>query len=171
VRRTQRGNNNAYSQDNEISWFDWTLLERHHGLHRFVRALIAFRHQRDILVARTQLTLNQLLAVAKLDWHGVQLGSPDWSDRSHSLAFTLTSIGSRLRLHGMLNAYWEPLRFELPAAGVGPLEGWRRWIDTSRSSPDDIVEWEHAPVLADASYLVHPRSIVFLVEPVATGGV
>jgi len=169
VRRTQHGNNNAYCQDDETSWFDWTLLERHRGLHRFVKALIAFRHQRDILVARTQLTLNQLLAVARLDWHGVELGSPDWSDRSHSLAFTLTSVGSRLRLHGMLNAYWEPLRFQLPPAGATTHGGWRRWIDTSLPSPDDIVEWEHAPVLADTSYLVQLRSIVFLVEPVATG--
>jgi len=169
VRRTQRGNNNAYCQDNETSWFDWTLLDRHRGLHRFVRALIAFRHQRDILVARTQLTLNQLLAVARLDWHGVELGSPDWSDRSHSVAFTLTSVGSRLRLHGMLNAYWEPLRFQVPPADTETRGGWRRWIDTSHPSPDDIVDWEHAPALADASYLVRPRSIAFLIEPRTTG--
>ena len=104
-----------------------------------------------------------------LDWHGVELGSPDWSDRSHSLAFTLTSVGARFRLHGMLNAYWEPLRFQLPPAGATTHGGWRRWIDTSLPSPDDIVEWEHAPVLADTSYLVQLRSIVFLVEPVATG--
>jgi isoamylase len=169
VRRTQLGNNNAYCQDNEASWFDWTLLERHRGLHRFVRALIAFRHQRDILVARTQLTLNQLLAVARLEWHGVALGSPDWSDRSHSLAFTLTSVGGRFRLHGMFNAYWEPLRFQLPEASTETRGGWCRWIDTSRPAPDDIVNWEHAPALAEESYLVPPRSVVFLVEPLATG--
>ena len=169
VRRTQHGNNNAYCQDNEISWFDWTLLEQHRGLHRFVKALIAFRHQRDILVARTQLTLNQLLAVARLDWHGVELGSPDWSDRSHALAFTLTSVGGRFRLHGMLNAYWEPLRFQLPPADTETLRGWRRWIDTSRPAPNDIVDWEHAPDLPDTSYVVQPRSIAFVVEPLATG--
>jgi isoamylase len=169
VRRTQHGNNNAYCQDNETSWFDWTLLERHRGLHRFVQALIAFRHQRDILVARTQLTLNQLLAVARLDWHGVEIGSPDWSDRSHSLAFTLTSVGGRFRIHGMLNAYWEPLRFQLPPADAETLGGWRRWIDTSRPAPDDIVDWELAPDLADTSYLVQSRSIAFVVEPLATG--
>ncbi len=43
VRRTQGGNNNAYCQDNEISWFDWTLLERHADIHRFVRTLIRYR--------------------------------------------------------------------------------------------------------------------------------
>ncbi len=46
VRRTQRGNNNAYCQDNEISWFDWTLLEQHADIHRFVRELAAFRQRR-----------------------------------------------------------------------------------------------------------------------------
>ena len=109
-----------------------------------------------------------MLAVARLDWHGVVLGSPDWSDRSHSLAFTLTSVGGRFRLHGMFNAYWEPLHFELPAADTETVEGWRRWMDTSRAAPDDIVDWEHAPALPDASYLVQPRSIAFVVEPLAT---
>jgi glycogen operon protein len=69
----------------------------------------------------------------------------------------------------MLNAYWEPLDFQLPSAGTEESGGWRRWIDTSRSTPDDIVEWERAPALVDASYLVQPRSIVFVVEPVTTG--
>ena len=43
VRRTQHGNNNAYCQDNEISWFDWTLLSKHADLHRFVKLLMARR--------------------------------------------------------------------------------------------------------------------------------
>jgi len=161
VRRTQHGNNNAYCQDNETSWFDWTLLERHRGLHRFVQALIAFRHQRDILVARTQLTLNQLLAVARLEWHGVELGNPDWGDRSHSLAFTLTSVGARFRLHGMLNAYWEALTFQLPAV-PGPRARWRRCIDTSLASPDDVRRWEEAPPVEAAAYVVQPRTIALI---------
>jgi len=69
----------------------------------------------------------------------------------------------------MLNAYWEPLRFQLPPADTETLGGWRRWIDTSRAAPDDIVDWEHAPDLPDTSYVVQPRSIAFVVEPLATG--
>ena len=167
VRRTQRGNNNAYCQDNEISWFDWTLLDRHRGLHRFVKALIAYRQQRDVVVGRMRLTLNQLLSRSRVDWHGVELGRPDWSDQSHALAFCLTSLGGHLLLHGMLNAYWEPLRFQLPSAGPTTRGTWRRWIDTSLPSPQDIVDWDQAPAVADASYLVHARSIVFLVKPLA----
>ena len=60
VRRTQRGNNNAYCQDNEISWFDWTLLEKHADVHRFVRLLIARRLLRDMERERQRVSLNQL---------------------------------------------------------------------------------------------------------------
>jgi glycogen operon protein len=169
VRRTQRGNNNAYCQDNELSWLDWTLLERHRDLHRFVKSLIAFRLRRDVLGDRAGLTLNQLLRRARLEWHGVRLGRPDWSDSSHSLAFTLTSLGGRFRVHGMLSAYWEALAFELPRPGDLDGEPWRRWIDTSLPSPEDVVDWEKAPVVAAASNLVQPRSLAFLVEPLAAG--
>jgi isoamylase len=167
VRRTQRGNNNAYCQDNEISWFDWTLLDRDRGLHRFVKALIAFRQQRDVVVGQLRLTLNELLNRSHIDWHGVELDRPDLTDQSHTLAFCLTTLSGRLRLHGMLNAYWDPLRFQLPPAGAETSGVWRRWIDTSRPSPDDIVDWQHAPDVGDASYLVQPRSVAFLVMPLA----
>jgi glycogen operon protein len=65
----------------------------------------------------------------------------------------------------MLNAYWEPLRFQLPPATPENPAAWRRWIDTSLTSPNDIVAWEHGPEIADASYVVQPRSIALLVMP------
>jgi len=167
VRRTQRGNNNAYCQDNEISWFDWTLLDRHPGLHRFVKALIAFRQRRDVVVGRVRLSLNEMLSRSRVDWHGVALGHPDWSDQSHSLALDLTSFAGHARLHIMLNAYWEPLRFQLPPAGPEDGGAWRRWIDTSFPSPHDIVAWEVGPEIAAASYLVQARSVALLVMPLA----
>ena len=61
VRRTQGGNNNAFCQDNESSWFDWTLVERHSDIHRFVKALIAFRINSDLPIERLDMTLNELL--------------------------------------------------------------------------------------------------------------
>jgi glycogen operon protein len=170
VRRTQLGNNNAYCQDNEISWFDWTLLERHRDVHRFVKSLIAFRMRRDVVVNRVQLTLNELLCRARIEWHGVGLGRPDWSEHSHSLAFTITSLDGRMRLHGMLNAYWEPLRFELARLGDDSQGAWRRWLDTSLKSPEDILPWEEAPPVVEATYLVQPRSMALLVTPLTAGG-
>ena len=89
------------------------------------------------------------------------LNRPDWSDHSHSLAFTLRSLRGRFLLHGMLNAYWEPLTFELPPVPAEP-QGWRRCIDTALASPDDICPWESAPVVRQATYEVQPRSVVVL---------
>jgi glycogen operon protein len=106
VRRTQRGNNNAYCQDNEISWFDWDLHKRHADIYRFMRMMVAFRARRDVVIENSRLTLNQLLGQARLEWHGVELERPDWSDDSHSIAFTVSSLHGRFTLHAMLNAYW-----------------------------------------------------------------
>ena len=116
--------------------------------------------------APQQLTLNQLLCRARIEWHGVELGRPDWSHSSHSLAFTLASLGGRFRVHAMLNAWREPLRFALPAVEGG----WRRWIDTSLAGPEDIVDWEKAPVVAGADYPVEARSLALLVAPLAAEG-
>jgi glycogen operon protein len=162
VRRTQRGNNNAYCQDSDISWFDWSLLERHAGIHRFVKALNAFRQRRDIVAEGSKVSLNQLLERAKIEWHGVALNYPDWSAHSHSLTFTLRSLRARFLLHGMLNAYWEPLTFELPPVPAESQQRWRRCIDTALASPDDIFSWENAPSVAQAAYVVQPRSFVLL---------
>jgi isoamylase len=72
VRRTQRGNNNAYCQDNEISWFDWTLVEKHADVHRFVKLLIARRLLRDVEHERRRVSLNHLAPQANKAWHGVK---------------------------------------------------------------------------------------------------
>ena len=130
VRRTQWGNNNGYCQDNEISWFDWSLLEKHPDIHRFVKTLIEIRRGQGTVDALPSLTLNQLLARARIECHGVRLHQPDWSEQSHSLALTASTAKGRLGLHLMLNAYWEPLRFELPPVSEDESRSWRRWLDT-----------------------------------------
>jgi glycogen operon protein len=169
VRRTQRGNNNAYCQDSDISWFDWSLLERHTSIHRFVKALNAFRQRRDVVAEKGKLSLNQLLHRAKIEWHGVALNRPDWSEHSHSLAFTLQSLHARFLLHGMLNAYWEPLSFELPPSAGESRQHWRRCVDTALASPDDFSPWDKAPLVEQTTYLVQPRSVVVLVLPLQAG--
>jgi isoamylase len=166
MRRTQWGNNNAYCQDNEVSWLDWSLLDRHRDLHQFVRKLIAQRLR--LLSAGHQesfgLSLNQLLRRAEIDWHGVQLGRPDWSDSSHSLALTVRPRQRQipLWLHVMFNAYWEALDFELPLAPGAAFAGWQRWIDTSLESPEDIMDAPAAPSVPGIRYRVAPRSVAVL---------
>jgi isoamylase len=167
VRRTQWGNNNGYCQDNEISWFDWSLFEKHADIHRFIKTLIEIRRCQTE-TSLPDLTLNQLLARARIECHGVKLHQPDWSEQSHSLAIAASSVAADLGLYLMLNAYWEPLRFELPPVSEDELRPWRRWLDTFLEPPDDICLFSDAPPLAGSSYLVHPRSIVALVRVAGT---
>jgi isoamylase len=96
-----------------------------------------------------------------IDWHGVKLKAPDWGHGSHTVAATVRLLGYRLLLHLMINAYWEPLDFELPPCGAA--QGlWRRCIDTYLSPPEDICDLTEAPQLEGSSYRAQPRSVVLL---------
>jgi glycogen operon protein len=163
VRRTQQGNNNAYCQDNEISWFDWNLCHRNADLLRFVRNLIRLRLNFNQASEAGHISLGDYLSEARIEWHGVELGKPDWGRNSHSVAFTLHNIAVSQVRYIAINAYWQPLEFELP-----PVNGnWRRLIDTSLPSPDDISEGGRGSIVG-AAYLVNPRSIVMLHHDGAT---
>ncbi len=169
MRRTQRGNNNAYCQDNEVSWLDWSLFDQHRDLHRFVQTLIAHR-LRGIEMGKDSfgLSLNELLRRAEIDWHGVRLGQPDWSDDSHSLACTIRPGLHRFPfwLHMMSNAYWEALDFDLPDVPETAISGWQRWIDTAREPPEDISDPPGAPLVTGTHYRVMARSMATLFVPI-----
>ena len=158
VRRTQGGNNNAYCQDNEISWFDWSLLEKHAGIHLFVRRLIRFRLELYIFKEIHGLSLTELLRLARIEWHGTRLNTPDNGEDSRTLA--LLVAGTREAIYVICNAYWEPLDFELP-----PCTFWRSPAgaasSTRRSSHRTTFRnWPRPPSsgphLPHASALVRP---------------
>ena len=112
-----------------------------------------------------RMSLNRLIRGANKAWHGVRLNQPDWSNWSHSVALSAEIMQERHFVHWILNAYWEPLDFELPPVsekGSGP---WRRWIDTALESPHDIVAWQTAAPFTDQTYLAGPRSVVVLYAP------
>lgn len=161
VRLTRCGNNNAYCQDNETSWFDWSLLEKHADIYRFTRSLIQFRLSRQYGKIPRSMSLNELLRDASFDWHGVKLDQPDWRYDSHSLAVTVWAAAN-LVFHLMLNSYREPLEFELPLAPVAGKGPWQRLIDTSLESPDDFCRWSQAPRISGETYRLRPHSIAFL---------
>jgi glycogen operon protein len=163
VRRTQKGNNNTYCQDNELNWLDWRLLEEHADIYQFVKRLIRFRLNLPVHEKERYLSLTELLQRTPIRRHGVKLDQPDWSRQSRSVAFSIQ--GRNDRFHVILNAFWNPLSFELPALGADV--GWRRIIDTHRESPDDFCEPAVAPVVHLDSYLVHPRSVVLLMANLA----
>jgi len=165
IRRTQDGNNNAYCQDNEISWFDWARLQPHADVHRFLKLLTARRLLRGTEHERQRMSLNHLIRNANQAWHGVRLNQPDWSDHSRSVAFTAEIRKEKLRIHLIFNAHWAPLDFELPPPGKGAANAWRRWIDTAQESPNDIVPWAKAPAVPGLTYRVEARSVVALHAP------
>ncbi|HEX9882664.1 MAG TPA: glycogen debranching protein GlgX [Desulfobaccales bacterium] len=162
VRRSQRGNNNAYGQDNDLSWFDWSLVDRHADVHRFVKELIRLRLHFDKASLETDLTLSQFLAQARYDWHGVKLHQPDWGPDSHSLAATALSLTGARVFHLICNAYWEALSFQLPRLPDKAAAGWRRLMDTAILSPGDICEETEAVQVEEPTYLAQPRSVVLL---------
>ena len=162
VRRTQLGNNNAYCQDAEPNWFDWSLLEKHADVHRFVKLLIARRLLRDESAERQRMTLNELLATSAKGWHGIKLDQPDWSEQSHSVAMRGEIAGQKMFFYFIFNAYWEPLTFELPETQNGTGGSWRRWIDTSLLTPQDIAPWRESPFVTEPIYEAGPRSVVVL---------
>ena len=169
ARRTQSGNNNAYCQDNEISWFDWTLLEKHADVHRFVTLLNARRLLRDAEHERQRVSLNQLIRQANKTWHGVKVGQPDWGDHSHSIAFEAELTREGLRIYLILNAYWEPLEFELPPAGEGgqlvaPMD---RYLTRIAARHRPVAD---GAALSGRTYRAAARSVVVLFGEIRRGG-
>jgi isoamylase len=163
VLRTQRGNNNPYCQDNELSWFDWTLPERNRDMLRFVQQMVAFRKRHPCLRRKYFLRGNnkQGQRLPDVTWHGVKLDEPLWHDpRAQVLAYTLGAVGPEEEdVHVMLNMSQGAVEMALPRV-VGCR--WYRALDTFRPSPEDILEPESQPVLEEPNYLVRPRSVVVL---------
>jgi len=152
--RSQHGNNNAYCQDNETSWLDWSLAEKNAGLVRFTRMMIALR-KKYFALTREQF-------VSRVTWHGTKVGEPDWTGQKRVLAFQLRGCGGQPDLCMLFNAHWEWQRFALPPHG--DQWSWRRLVDTNLPVPDDVVEVKDAVALRPAEqYVAAPRSAVILV--------
>ena len=165
VRRTQQGNNNSYCQDNELSWFDWNLVEQNAEILRFFREAIAFRkcHCHPALNRDRFFTGEQNeRGMTDISWHGCKLNSPDWDDpNARSLAYTLAGFEGAADLHVMLNMYWEDLEFELPTLNE---RRWYRAIATAEASPNDIVKRGEEAKVDGNVYTVKNRSIVVLIS-------
>jgi len=161
VRRTQLGNNNAYCQNNELSWFDWDLTRKHTDLYRFVQLVVQLRMRFAPGLSGRFLSLAEFVERAKIQWHGVHLWAPDLSADSHTLAATFY-LDNGVGFHLMINAYWEPLSFSLPDApdGCGP---WHPLIDTFQDAPLDFVEGGTETV-SYTTYTLQPRSIVLMTD-------
>lgn len=170
--RTQGGNNNAYCQDNEVSWVDWTLAEKNADFLRFARMMIALRKQHPVLRRRSFFRGRGPAADLRPDivWHGLEPHQPDFSWNSRSLAFALdgsqagrdTPLPDR-DFYVACNAWQDPLLFRIPRSPTG--RAWRRTVDTALDSPDDVVGLDAGPVVAPgAIYPLAPFSMLVLVS-------
>jgi glycogen operon protein len=163
VRRTQNGNNNAYCQDNDTSWFDWNLVERNRNLYRFWKRMIEFR-KRHAVLRRGQFfsDAQNERGLCEVAWHGTKLNSPGWQDPNGcALGLTFAGFFGAADIHIMLNMFWESLNFELPAVSG---RTWRIAVDTSSPPPLDIADLGTEPLVFGTVYSVQGRSIVVLVN-------
>jgi isoamylase len=148
---TQRGNNNPYNQDNDITWLDWARLQDNREVFRFFKLMIAFRKSHAI--GRSTFWRDDV------SWHGTN-GPVDFAHDSRCLAYTLrgAAVGDD-DLYVMINGHWEDHVFTV-ADGIAA--GWRRVVDTARPSPEDIIEPGNEPALPTPDYTVSARSVVVL---------
>lgn len=163
VRRTQQGNNNAYCQDNEISWFDWTLVVKNQSLFRFWKMLIAFRLQHSAVHGSRYFTgtVNDR-GLADITWHGCELEAPNWDDPDNRvLSVTLGGAEDDADIHTIMNMDWEPLEFAIP-----DVQGrrWYRAIDTALDAPDDIAEPGQELLVPGSRYRSDGHSVVVLIS-------
>ena len=158
VKRTQGGNNNAYNQNNETSWFDWTLTKTNQEMLRFVQRMIAFRKAHPALSQPAFYTgVSGQRGIADITWHGTTLNNPGFNDTTaRVLACTIAGIDDTADLHVMMNMFWEPLVFDLP---VGQ---WRVAVDTSASGPEDLPDLAESPTNIHGRWTVNGRSVVVL---------
>jgi isoamylase len=160
--RTQGGNNNAWCQDNAVSWFDWNLTTANADFLRFVRELIALRRRHPALRRR-----QFFHGMGDVEWHSTVPRKPDFSEGSRVLALSLDGKKSGREpdrdFYMAFNAWQEGLPFVVPAAPNG--KPWRRAIDTALAPPLDIVGLDEGPVVeAGAPYRVSPFSTLVLIS-------
>jgi len=163
VLRTQRGNNNAYCQNNQLAWFDWRLVETNRDMLRYTRELIALRRR------HSSLTVNRFFRGAPqpgggpvdILWHGARLNEPLWNDsEARMLAFTIAARNEDEEdLHVILNMSEQALDAPLPVIAA------RRWylaLDTARAAPSDILARARQVAVPELVYRVGARSVVVL---------
>ena len=164
-RRTQGGNNNAYCQDNETSWFDWSLLEEHAGLLRFARELIHFRRNQPTVRRRRYMTGEQIMdrLIADVTWFAPSADTVDWHSTNLPMScllgaphFSKDPDGSGRDLFILLNPEMQDVEFTIPQ--IAWRRQWNLFIDTAASGQDDLYPQADGPALNDSSLRVKAKS-------------
>ena len=159
IRRTQKGNNNAYCQDNKKGWMDWENIPKYGDIYHFFSRLIKFRKTHPVLHRSRFFTgaVNDR-GLKDIQWHGTRLNSPGWSDPDgRALAFTMGGFDGEPDLFVMMNMFWEPLEFEVPRVKG---RRWRRFADTSLPFPLDAADPGAEIIVTDTTYKVNGNTVV-----------
>jgi len=159
--RTQQGNNNAYCQDNEISWLDWNLLQKNAAQFRFFKYLIQFRKKHAALRRRTYF-LPDSNGNHEIVWYNPGLQTPGWNQPNNFLAFHLLPAREDTDIYLMTNSAVKKQLFLLPLPS--PAKKWHLFVDTAKDSPDDIFAPGSERQLTDQKkYTLEERSTVVLI--------
>lgn len=167
--RTQMGNNNAYCQDNGVSWFDWDYMEKNSDISDFFKKAIAFTKRHTILQSRKFLSGTDMDGdlVPDITWYGKDLARPLWDDPGlRTLCFQLDGGEERsglgdYRLFFILNADFKMQAIKIPRLEDG--KWWYRVIDTSLKKDEDFLDTGKEILLDPPEYyLANPRSTVVL---------
>lgn len=162
VLRTQRGNNNAWCQDNEVSWVDWRRTAAQEDMLRFTRELIALR-RRHASLERNRFFDGRPVpgrAIPDITWHAARLAERPWHGDGRVLRYTIAGlVAGEEDLHVILNASERAVDADLPLI---PGRRWYVALDTARPAPEDIVPRQRQRPHTAASYLAAPRSVAVL---------
>jgi len=155
--RSQGGNNNAYCQDNEISWLNWDLLDKNKGLHRFFQYAISLRKNHPVFRRRNFFeSLEQ-----DIIWQGAKKGKMDWRADANILCFTLAGREQDNDFFVAFNRGSRQKVVEVPDAPAS--KDWRLIVDTAASSPNDICADERGTVVRAGKITLKSRSAVVLI--------
>lgn len=155
---TQFGNNNSYCQDNEISWLDWSLLEKNKEIFEFFRYMIAFRQQHSVIRGNTAPCS---CGFPPMSLHCIKAwdSSYVWDTRFLGVMFSgIDSTGRDDIVYLGINTFWKPLQIELPA--LPSSKYWIPAVDTGRGDMSVITEEE---ILDKSVYVMNPRSVLVCV--------
>jgi glycogen operon protein len=172
-RRTQKGNNNAYCQDNDISWFDWNLVEKNADMLRFVQSIIQFRRQQPTVRREQYLTGKPEIdgSLPDVSWYSALGTAVDWHGNDGTLICLLKAPANQFSPDGtparnvllLVNATGSPREFILPPVAKGTQ--WRLFIDTAADAPNDVYpEYDGPPPPRSRRLTLSYRSLCCFIE-------
>ncbi|BDU50604.1 glycogen debranching protein GlgX [Haliovirga abyssi] len=165
--RTQNGNNNAYCQDNKMTWLDWDKKEEFKDVYRFFKKMIEFRKNHPSFKREAFFKGKDFSGddIPDITWHGAKLNEPDWSNESHSLAFMISGkdfsgeIENDNNIYVALNSYWEDIEFEIPKMKNTK---WYLVVDSSKKMGEDFLD--NPKEIKAKTYKVKARSSIILIS-------